>query len=154
MRNKKLFKAKNDLSGNPRVVIRYVDFLSDKEFYELNTDQSYSLAYKRAKELNGKVYKGKDFDKGFVFQSNDDHALIRSINKIIRKNAPRKYYANCYHSDGKALLDNAICGTNRRLLENKIIDLATDLFNKDKKIIRWYVYADSYNYNNGLIYSK
>lgn len=71
-------RVNNDTNGNPRYVVHFLDFLKDED-KELNFEESYNLAYKRAKEIGGKKYKGKDFGGGFVFQSYNNQDLEKRI---------------------------------------------------------------------------
>lgn len=77
-----LFRVNNDFYGNPRVVIKYIHFLKESET-GLSNESAYNLAHKRAKNLGGKIYRGKDFGGGFVFESYNDKELVNSINQII-----------------------------------------------------------------------
>ena len=56
-----LTQAKNDVYGNPRVIVHFSSLLTDKENNELSIDAAYNLAHKRALKLGGKIYRGKDF---------------------------------------------------------------------------------------------
>ena len=55
-----LTQAKNDVYGNPRVIVHFSSLLTDKENNELSIDAAYNLAHKRALKLGGKIYRGKD----------------------------------------------------------------------------------------------
>ena len=76
-----LFRVKNDVNGNPRVVIHFFDFLSAKEHDKYSLDECYNLAHKRAKKIGGRKYMGKDFGGGFVFQCYNERMLIERINE-------------------------------------------------------------------------
>ena len=81
-----LYKVKNDIYGNPRVVVHFLNLISNKESDKLTLDAKYSLAYLRALKLGGKKYRGKDFGGGFVFQSYNDDELVKSINELTKIN--------------------------------------------------------------------
>ena len=52
------YRVNNDTNGNPRYVIHYLDLHND-----------YNEALKISRKFGGKVYRGKDFGGGIVFQS-------------------------------------------------------------------------------------
>ena len=79
-----LTQAKNDVYGNPRVIVHFIDLLTDKENEELSVEEGYNLAHKRALKLGGKIYRGKDFGGGFVFQCYSERELIESINNLLK----------------------------------------------------------------------
>jgi hypothetical protein len=62
-------KINNDVNGNPRYVVHFIDLLNEGERKGLDVLQSFDLAVKKARKVGGKVYKGKDFGGGIVFQS-------------------------------------------------------------------------------------
>ena len=78
-------RVNNDFYGNPRVVVHFVDLLTDKEYDTLSIEDGYNLAHKRALKLGGAKYRGKDFGGGFVFQSYNDSDLIKKINELVEK---------------------------------------------------------------------
>ena len=82
MKTNDLTQAKNDMYGNPRVIVHFSDLLTDKEYNELSLDASYNLAHKRALKLGGKIYRGKDFGGGFVFQCYSERQLVDRINSM------------------------------------------------------------------------
>ncbi len=59
---------KNDVNGNPRVVIHFLAFADD-----------YADAKVIANKLGGRVYRGKDFGGGFVFQCYEIKYLAKRI---------------------------------------------------------------------------
>lgn len=93
-----LTRIKNDINGNPRYVVHYLELLNDKDFKaprdadELeaiefkkimnSTDYAYKLALKKAKKIGGKKFHNKQFGGGIVFQSYNTADLIKSINEI------------------------------------------------------------------------
>ena len=65
--NKNLFRANNDMYGNPRVVVHFVDLLTDKENNELSIKAGYNLAHKRALKLGGAhIVTGKQIGRAHV----------------------------------------------------------------------------------------
>ena len=85
METKDLFNVDNDMYGNPRVVVHFSCLLTDKEYNDMSISEGYNLAHKRALKLGGKIYRGKDFGGGFVFQCWSDTRLVREINDMLKK---------------------------------------------------------------------
>ena len=71
-------RINNDINGNPRYVVHFYDLLTDIEGLNLNILEKYELALKKARKVGGKMYRGKDFGGGIVFQS---YNIIETINK-------------------------------------------------------------------------
>ena len=75
-----VFRVKNDGYGNPRYVVHYLDFIGKNE--QINCLDKYEVARNRANSIGGKVYRGKDFGGGFVFQVYSTSKLISNINNL------------------------------------------------------------------------
>ena len=71
-------RINNDVNGNPRYVVHFLSLLNDGESQGLGVLESFDLALKKARKVGGKVYKGKDFGGGIVFQS---YNITETINK-------------------------------------------------------------------------
>jgi hypothetical protein len=71
-------KINNDVNGNPRFVVHFHAILNQGEREGLSVLESFDLAVKKARKVGGKVYKGKDFGGGIVFQS---YNILETINK-------------------------------------------------------------------------
>jgi hypothetical protein len=71
-------RINNDVNGNPRYVVHFLTLLNEGEHQGLDVLQSFDLALKKARKVGGKVYRGKDFGGGIVFQS---YNIIETINK-------------------------------------------------------------------------
>jgi hypothetical protein len=71
-------RINNDVNGNPRYVVHFYDLLNDIEGLNLTILERYELALQKARKVGGKMYRGKDFGGGIVFQSYD---IITTINK-------------------------------------------------------------------------
>ena len=69
----------NDINGNPRYVFHFLSFITDKEREGLTLDQKYKLAVKKAQKLGGRIYRGKSFGGGIVFQSYNIQETIFKI---------------------------------------------------------------------------
>jgi hypothetical protein len=72
-------RINNDVNGNPRYVVHFYDLLTDIEGLNLTILQRYELALQKARKVGGKMYRGKDFGGGIVFQS---YNIIETINKV------------------------------------------------------------------------
>lgn len=96
-------KVKRDINGNPRYVIHFLDLLENEE--QENIDVSYDylsfssrlkikkdLALKKARLIGGKLYRGKEFSGGIVFQSYNVDELIASIQNFAK---PKKRISWC-----------------------------------------------------------
>lgn len=79
-----LTTANQDLYGNPRVIVHFSSLLTDKEYNDMSISEGYNLAHKRALKLGGKIYRGKDFGGGFVFQCWNNTRLVREINEMLK----------------------------------------------------------------------
>lgn len=72
-------RINNDINGNPRYVFHFLNFITEQESQGLNLDQKYNLAVKKAKKIGGKIYRGKSFGGGIVFQSYNIQETILKI---------------------------------------------------------------------------
>lgn len=79
-------KIKNDIYGNPRYVIHFMELLTLNELDSFSgldkISKAYALAIKKAKKLGGKAYRGKDFGGGIVFQSFNIKSKIKDIKGV------------------------------------------------------------------------
>ena len=66
----KALRVNNDINGNPRYVVHFLDI-----------DSSYDEALKRAKKVGGRKYRAKDFGGGIVFQSYNIEDTIKTLLK-------------------------------------------------------------------------
>ena len=78
-------RVNNDVYGNPRYVIHFMDLLTDEEKDSLKVSEMYELAVKKARKIGGKRYRGKDFGGGIVFQSYNMEETAKNINDILNK---------------------------------------------------------------------
>ena len=61
--------AKNDASGNPRLIVHFLAFINfDEKDEKLTIMQEYAIAKKKARAAGFRVYRGKDYAGGFVAQ--------------------------------------------------------------------------------------
>lgn len=91
-----LTRVNNDINGNPRYVIHFLQLITDKdeeqvkEDFRLTLQQNpfkktrllYDLAVSKAKKIGGKKYRGKDFGGGIVFQSYNTNELVKELNEL------------------------------------------------------------------------
>lgn len=75
-------RINNDLNGNPRFVVHFYDLLKEGEGEGLNILEKFDLVVKKARKVGGKIYKGKDFGGGIVFQSYDIKTTINKVKSI------------------------------------------------------------------------
>ena len=66
----------NDINGNPRYILHFLNFITDQESQGLTLDQKYNLAVKKAQKLGGKIYRCKSFGGGIVFTSYNIQSTI------------------------------------------------------------------------------
>lgn len=76
-------RINNDTNGNPRYVCHFLNILNEKE-QNLNINEKYSLAIKKAKSIGGKKYHNKKYGGGLVFQSHNIETLEKSILELAR----------------------------------------------------------------------
>lgn len=62
-------RINNDINGNPRYVMHFMDILNNEEKSFLPFNKSYEYALKKAKKIGGKKYHNKQYGGGIVFQS-------------------------------------------------------------------------------------
>jgi hypothetical protein len=75
-------RINNDVNGNPRFVVHFYELLNDGEGEGLNILEKFDLVVKKARKIGGKMYRGKDFGGGIVFQSYDIQATINKAKGI------------------------------------------------------------------------
>lgn len=73
-------RINNDVNGNPRYCIHFLDLLSHEQRYSNQTvQQKFTLALNKAKTIGGKTYRGKDMGGMIVFQSYSTPTLTKNI---------------------------------------------------------------------------
>ena len=81
----------NDVNGNPRYAVHFLELLTDEERsnygYGWSLDRKYEIALKRARLIGGKKYHNKRYGGGIVFQEYDDTLgyLCDAINLALSK---------------------------------------------------------------------
>lgn len=76
-------RINNDTNGNPRYVCHFLNILNEKE-QNLNINEKYSLAIKKAKTIGGKKYHNKKYGGGLVFQTYNIETLEKSILELAK----------------------------------------------------------------------
>jgi hypothetical protein len=75
-------RINNDVNGNPRFVVHFYDLLKEGEGEGLTILERFDLVVKKARKVGGKMYRGKDFGGGIVFQSYDIQATVNLVRGI------------------------------------------------------------------------
>ena len=93
-----LTRINNDVNGNPRYVVHFLDLLSKEEqspefgtksmttaqvirylYNQSETEYLYEKALKRAKKIGGRKFHNKQYGGGIVFQSYNTDQLMKDI---------------------------------------------------------------------------
>ena len=77
-----LTRINNDVNGNPRYVIHFLQCLTDKECENLSITQRYTFAVNKMRQIGGKKYHNKSYGGGIVFQSYNTTDLVNQINNL------------------------------------------------------------------------
>jgi len=77
--NIKLTRVNNDINGNPRYVVHFLEFLNNEENSFLPFSKKYEYALKKAKKIGGKKFHNKQYGGGIVFQSYNTDKLKEQI---------------------------------------------------------------------------
>ncbi len=78
------YRAKSDYCGNPRYIVHFLALIKEDE-KDLEILQKKGVAVDRSRSFGGKVYRGKDFGGGIIFQSyslEDDLKTIKELTGI------------------------------------------------------------------------
>lgn len=76
-------RVKSDINGNSRHVIHFLDLLTESENESIKgIDNKYKYALNKVRCLGGKMYMGKEYGGGIVFQSNPLQHLCELINNL------------------------------------------------------------------------
>lgn len=82
----RLTRINNDVNGNPRYVVHFLEFLNDEENEFLDFSKKYDYALKKAKKIGGKKFHNKQYGGGIVFQSYNTNELKEDIMDIQMSN--------------------------------------------------------------------
>ena len=72
-------RINNDVNGNPRYAIHFLDLINSEENLFLPFAKKYEYALKKAKKIGGKKYDNKQYGGGIVFQSYNINDLEKKI---------------------------------------------------------------------------
>ena len=89
--NLRLTRVNNDVNGNPRYVLHFLDILNNEENSFLPFSKKYEYALKKAKIIGGKKYNNKKFGGGIVFQSYNTYNLKENIIDVMETTPKIKY---------------------------------------------------------------
>jgi hypothetical protein len=80
-------RIKNDVNGNPRYVVHFLNLLTEKEkeFKPGGYKSDYAVAVKRANKIGGRKYHAKAYGGGIVFQSYCIRQLEQDIIDLVKK---------------------------------------------------------------------
>jgi hypothetical protein len=81
-----LVRINNDVNGNPRYVMHFLQMFSDVENDRLrgafSIEERYAMAVTRAKQIGGRKYSTKSYGGGVVFQSYNTDILACNIRQL------------------------------------------------------------------------
>jgi hypothetical protein len=72
-------RINNDVNGNPRYAIHFLDLINSEENQFLPFAKKYEYALKKAKKIGGRKYDNKQYGGGIVFQSYNLQDLEKKI---------------------------------------------------------------------------
>ena len=77
-------RINSDSNGNPRYVVHFLNFLTEKEHKENagNITGKYALAITKGKTIGGKKYHNKKYGGGIVFQSYNIKDTLEKIKEL------------------------------------------------------------------------
>ena len=75
-------RIENNVNGNPRYVIHFLNLLSDKENTGRIPDK-YNRAVEKAKDIGGKRYHTRAYGGGIVFSTYSIHDLCKKLNLLV-----------------------------------------------------------------------
>lgn len=78
----KFTRISNDVNGNPRYVIHFLEILNDEERISIPFNKKYQYAVKKANKIGGKKYDNKSYGGGIVFQSYNIEKTYEDIQKL------------------------------------------------------------------------
>lgn len=78
-------RINNDTSGNPRYVVHFLTFITDKDRIKTDISYMYELALSRSRKLGGRKYDNKQYGGGIVFQSYNTDKLQKDIFELMEQ---------------------------------------------------------------------
>ena len=91
LENIRLTRVNNDVNGNPRYVVHFLEFLNNEENSFLPFSKKYEYALKKAKKIGGRKFHNKQYGGGIVFQSYNTDNLKEQIIDIMEETPKIKY---------------------------------------------------------------
>jgi hypothetical protein len=89
--NIRLTRVNNDINGNPRYVVHFLEFLNNEENSFLPFSKKYEYALKKAKKIGGRKFHNKQYGGGIVFQSYNTDNLKEQIIDVMETTPKIKY---------------------------------------------------------------
>lgn len=80
--DEKFTRINNDINGNPRYVIHFLELINDEERNFIPFHKKYEYAIKKSKKLGGKKYDNKSYGGGIVFQSYNINDLWNKLQTL------------------------------------------------------------------------
>ena len=78
----KFTRINNDVNGNTRYVINFLELLNDEERISIPFNKKYEYALKKAKKIGGRKFNNKQYGGGIVFQSYNLQDTYNAIQRI------------------------------------------------------------------------
>ena len=78
----KFTRISNDVNGNPRYVVHFLELLNDEERIAIPFNKKYDYAVKKANKIGGKKYDNKSYGGGIAFQSYNIEKTWNDIQRI------------------------------------------------------------------------
>ena len=78
----KFTRISNDVNGNPRYVVHFLELINDEERISIPFNKKYQYAVKKANKIGGKKYDNKSYGGGIVFQSYNIEKTWNDIQRI------------------------------------------------------------------------
>jgi hypothetical protein len=91
LENIKLTRVNNDVNGNPRYVLHFLEILNKEEEAFLPFSKKYDYALKKAKIIGGRKFHNKQYGGGIVFQSYNTDNLKENIIDVMETTPKIKY---------------------------------------------------------------
>jgi hypothetical protein len=91
LENITLTRVNNDVNGNPRYVLHFLEILNKEEQAFLPFAKKYDYALKKAKLIGGRKFHNKQYGGGIVFQSYNTDNLKENIIDVLESTPKIKY---------------------------------------------------------------
>ena len=91
LENITLTRVNNDVNGNPRYVLHFLEVLNKEEQAFLPFSKKYEYALKKAKVIGGRKFHNKQYGGGIVFQSYNTDNLKENIIDVLETTPKIKY---------------------------------------------------------------